>query len=73
MEKTERAYDAAQGRCLDAILSLRRLAGQEAIESLKQAIRIIEAEQSRAMRERRRDMYRIPAAPPMPPPDPSKF
>lgn len=50
-DKTEQAYRSAEGRCLDAMQSLRRFSGAEAIASLKTAIRTIEAEQARARRE----------------------
>ena len=68
LSKTEQAYHYASGQCLDAMQSLRRFSGAEAIESLKAAIRAIEDEQRRARREDRTRMDRIPSAAPFPSP-----
>ncbi len=62
MDKTERAYDYAAGRCLNAMLALRRFDGKEAIEELQAAIRGIEDEQRRARRENG-SPFRIQPAP----------
>ncbi len=51
MDKTERAYHHAAGRCLDAMQALRRFSGAEAITELQAAIKAIEDEQRRARRE----------------------
>lgn len=67
MSKTEEAYRTAEGRCLTAMVALRRFSGAEALEQLKLAIRTIEAEQVRARREDRVNWNRVqPAAPPSP-------
>jgi hypothetical protein len=58
----EQDYDAALGYCLDAMYSLRRFSGTEAIDSLKGAIRAIERGQRAAEQRRRRDMARPVAA-----------
>lgn len=50
-DRTEREYRVAEGRCLAAVISLRRFDSAEAIRDLKSAIRIIEAEKARAQRE----------------------
>lgn len=55
---TSDAYRYAEGRCMDALISLRRLAGPAAIESLKAAIKVVEDERRRAAREERRQMER---------------
>lgn len=52
-DKTADAYRYAEGRCIDALVSLRRFSGNEAIESLRAAIHMIEQEQNRAKREDR--------------------
>ena len=69
-DKTETAYRSASGSCIDALYSLHRFAGADAIDRLKAAIRIIESEQARAKREDRVRWDRIPvAAPPLSPDD----
>jgi hypothetical protein len=62
-DKTEQAYDVAAGYCLDAMQSLRRFSGREAIEALRGAIRVIEREQIRAQREDRIKWTNIQPAP----------
>lgn len=63
----ERGYDIAMGWCIDAMYSLRRFAGNEAIEAMKEGIRAVEQAQRDAARRRRQEV-RIPAlAPPMSP------
>lgn len=59
MDATERAYHLAAGCCLSAMQELRRHNGKTAIAELRDAIRIIEAEQRRAQRD-----YRPPALEP---------
>ncbi len=59
---TERAYDTAVGRCIEAMLALRRFNGQEALSELRSAIRMIEDAQQRARREERIDYRRIQPA-----------
>lgn len=60
----ELAYDAAFGYCIDAMHSLRRFSGLEAIDSFKSAIRAVERGQRAANERRRREMARPMAAPP---------
>ena len=68
MDKTERAYHAASGWCLDAMGALRRFDGSDAIDALRSAIRTIEEEQRRAKREDRIHWNAVAA--PEPPPAP---
>ena len=68
MDRTEREYHTAAGYCLDAMQSLRRFSGKEAIDALQSAIRTIENEQRRAQREDRLRFGRVQAEPPVRPP-----
>lgn len=63
MNKTEQAYRHAEGRCLDAMQALRRLASDEALTELRTAIRIIEDEHRRARREDRVQYAHVQPAP----------
>ena len=47
-DKTATAYRIAEGHCLDAMVSLRRFAGTDAIDSLRAAISTVEQERARA-------------------------
>lgn len=69
MSQTERAYRYAEGRCIDALLALRRLDGTEAVVDMKAAIRAIEEAQAQAKREHRIRWDRVEPAPPCPPGD----
>lgn len=66
----ELAYDAAFGYCIDAMYSMRRFCGDEAIESLKSAIRAIERGRRSSDEKHRREMNRIRTAPIELPPAP---
>jgi hypothetical protein len=65
----DRAYDAAVGRCLQAMLDLRRIDGTAAISELKTAIRIIEDGRRKADREHHVEAFRNRVAAPAVPPD----
>lgn len=61
----ELAYDSAVGSLLQAMLDLRRFDGTSALAEIKNAMRTIEAGQSKARREERLQFHRVqPAAPP---------
>jgi len=47
---TDAAYRYAEGRCMDALVQLRRQEGTTAIESLRAAIKAIEDDQRRVKR-----------------------
>lgn len=68
-DDVELAYDSAFSYIIDAMLSLRRFSGSEAIDSLKASIRAIERGQRKAAENRRREM-RSPRAYVEPPPAP---
>jgi hypothetical protein len=62
----DRAYDAAVGRCLQAMIDLRRVDGTSAISELKAAVRLIEDGRRKADREHHVEVFRnrvVPAAP----------
>lgn len=67
----ELAYDAAFGYCIDAMYSLRRFSGTEAIDSFKSAIRAIERGQHATELKHKRAIAAARSLVESPPPRPA--